>query len=110
MRRHIIVFALAACLSVQIANAQNKTSTSPAGPRCEGDPTIVRISKITPTGTMEGFMKAVEAHLAWYRSHGYKDNLIYAAKIMTQDPVTNAMKYSDTEVMTFHVRPPEDAR
>ena len=48
-------------------------------------------------------MKAVEAHKAWYRSHGFKDNVIVASRVILTDEKTHAMKYSDTEVVTYHV-------
>jgi hypothetical protein len=72
---------------------------------CDGDITVVRVSTIKP-GAMEGFMAAVAAHKAWYRSHGFKDNVIVASRVILTDQKTGAMKYSDTEVVTYHVRPP----
>ena len=98
MRRLIALVVL--CMTVRIAAGQS------ARPACDGDLAVIRISQIKPTGTMAGFLKAQEAHLAWYRSHGYKDNLIYSARVVIQDPATRMFKYSDTEIMTFHVRPP----
>jgi hypothetical protein len=76
-----------------------------APPACNGDYAIVRVSTIKP-GAMEGFMKAVEAHKAWYRSRGFNDNVIVASRVILTDPQTHAMKYSDAEVVTYHVRPP----
>jgi hypothetical protein len=52
---------------------------------------------------MAAFMKAQEAHKAWYKSHGFPNDQIYTAKILTQDPTTKEWQYSDTEMMTFHV-------
>ena len=100
MRR--LMIAIVFCMTLQVARVQS------ASPACDGDIAVVRISTIKPTGSMEGFLKAQEAHLAWYRSHGYRDNLIYSARVLVRDPVTRSMKYSDTEIMTFHVRPPSD--
>jgi hypothetical protein len=76
-----------------------------APPACDGDYAIVRVSTIKP-GAMEGFMAAVAAHKAWYRNHGFKDNVIVASRVILTDQKTGAMKYSDTEVVTYHIRPP----
>ncbi len=51
-------------------------------------------------------MKAQEAHIAWYRKNGFTNNQIYASRLIVYDPQTRAAKYSDGEVMAFHVRPP----
>jgi hypothetical protein len=72
---------------------------------CDGDIAVVRISAIKP-GAMAGFMAAVAAHKAWYRSHGFSDNVIVASRVIVRDDKTGAMKYSDAEVVTYHVRPP----
>ena len=79
-------------------------------PQCEGNYQIVRVSGIKPTGSMDGFLKAVEAHKAWYRSHGFKNNEIRTQRIMVQDPATHKWKYSDQEIMVVHVRPPQDVK
>jgi len=82
------------------------SSAQMAGPACDGNLTVVRISQIKPTSNMAAFMKAMDAHLAWYRKNGFTDNQIYAARIAVADPATKATKYSETEVMTFHVGSP----
>ena len=91
---------LAALVALQMpaAFAQN------AMPACDGDIAIVRVSTIKP-GAMQGFMAAVTAHKAWYRSHGFNDNVIVASRVMLFDEKTKVTKYSDTEVMTYHIRP-----
>lgn len=96
MRTAIVLAALAA-LQIPAAFAQR--------PACDGAIAIVRVSTIKP-GAMDGFMAAVAVHKAWYRSHGFKDNVIVASKIMIRDEKTGAMHYSDTEVLTYHVNPP----
>jgi hypothetical protein len=75
-------------------------------PACDGDITVVRVSQIKPGGSMAGFMAAVAAHKAWYRSHGFTDNEIAASRVIVRDPKTGALTYSDTEVLTYHLRPP----
>ncbi len=51
---------------------------------------------------MQGLMAAVAAHLAWYRSHSFKDNEIVVARVTGTEPD----KWSDTEAITYHYRPP----
>ena len=92
--------ALLTLVAVPTAFAQT------APPPCDGDLAIIRISQLKPTGTLEGFMKAQDAHLAWYRKRGHKDNEIYSARIIIRDDASKSFRYSDSEVMTFHVRPP----
>jgi hypothetical protein len=75
-------------------------------PACDGDIAVVRVSQIKPGGSMQGFMAAVAAHKAWYRTHGFTDNEIVASRVIVADPMTGALKYSDKEVLTYHLRPP----
>ena len=101
--RTVLLLAALAALQIPSAFAQN------ALPACDGDIAIVRVSEIKP-GAMQGFMAAVAAHKAWYRSHGFKDNVIVVSKVILRDDKTGAMKYSDAEVVTYHVRPPGTAQ
>ena len=73
---------------------------------CDGDITTVRVSHIKPGGSLQKFMDAVAAHKAWYRANGFKDNEIVTSRVMIRDEKTGAMKYSDTEVLSYHIRPP----
>lgn len=98
MRTTVFLAALAV-LQVPSCMAQS------GPPSCDGDYAIVRISTIKP-GMMDGFMAAVAAHKAWYRSHGFNDNVIVASRVILTDPRAKTMKYSDTEVITYHIRPP----
>jgi hypothetical protein len=98
MRTAFLLAALAV-LQLPSAFAQN------APLACDGDITIVRVCTIKP-GAMKAFMAAIAAHNAWYRSHGFKDNVIVASRVIFTNDKTGAMKYSDTEVITYHVRPP----
>lgn len=77
-----------------------------AAPACDGDIANVRLTEISPTGTMEGYLKALDAHRAWYRAHGFTNNEIFATRVMVTEPGTNKLKYSDTQVLAFHIRPP----
>jgi len=97
--RGALFLAAFAALQVSSAFAQN------ALPACDGDIAVVRISAIKP-GAMPGFLAAVAAHKAWYRSHGFNDNVIVTSRVILTDDKTGAMKYSDAEVVSYHVRPP----
>lgn len=81
-----------------------------ARPSCDGTLTLVRVSEIKPGGTMDGFMSAVAANKAWYRANGVDDNDVFAARVLVRDPNTNEQKYSDSQVMTYHVNPPSRQR
>lgn len=76
---------------------------------CSGDPAVVRVSTIKP-GAMPAFLAAVAAHKAWYRANGVGDNDIFTAPVLVRDEATKRWKVSDTEVMSFHVRPPAAGR
>lgn len=107
MRKCLLMLALVAGVFVMPIAAQEGAAPLPA---CDGDYAIVRISQIKPTGSMAGFMKAVDAHKAWYRSHGFMNNEIYTAKIAVRDPAKKTWSFSTDQIMTFHVRPPEGAK
>jgi hypothetical protein len=84
--------------------AQTTPSPSPR-PACDGNIATVRVSAITPNGSIEGFMKAVAGHKEWYRSHGQPDHEIFAARILIRDEKTRMQSYSEKEVMTYHIHP-----
>jgi hypothetical protein len=75
-----------------------------ASPACDGSLAIVRLSEISPTGTVAGFMKAVAAHKEWYATHGLKDE-IFATRIIVRDEATHAAGYSHKQFLTFHIFP-----
>jgi hypothetical protein len=72
---------------------------------CAGTVTFVRVSEVKP-GMLDTFNQAVAGQLAWYRTNGVTNNKIYAAPILVQDDATKEWKYSDTQIITFHVNPP----
>jgi hypothetical protein len=74
-------------------------------PKCDGSVATVRVSDVKP-GQMQGFLAAVAAHKAWYRSHGFSDNVIVTSRVIVRDEKTKAMQYSDTEMVSYHVNPP----
>jgi hypothetical protein len=106
MRTILFLFSL---LALQTAPLLAQTAAAPAMPPCNGVITIVRVSEIKP-GALNGFMDAVAAHQAWYRKNGIADNQIFASRVIVKDEKTGAFKYSDTEVLTYHVNPPDSKR
>jgi hypothetical protein len=68
---------------------------------------IVRVSEIKP-GAMNDFLAAVKAHKAWYRKNGVKSNDIFVSRVIVKDKKTGDWGYSDSEVITYHINPPED--
>ena len=95
-----------AVLTFQTASAFAQNSL----PACDGDIAIVRVSQILPGGSMQGFLAAAAAHKAWYRANGVKDNDIVVSRVLAEDEKTHAIKYSETEVLTYHLRPPAPER
>jgi hypothetical protein len=91
-------------LSVAPTFAQN------SAPKCDGDITIVSVYQIKSGGTMDGFLGAVAANQAWYRTNGINDNQIVASRVIVKDDATGGTKFSDTDVLTYHVHPPNDER
>jgi hypothetical protein len=99
------------CVAVMAALQAAPALAQSAPPACFGDLATVRLSQIKPGGTLQGFLKAVEAHKAWYRANGITDNDIVAARVLAKDDKgLPTGKYSDTEVMSFHLRPPVATR
>ena len=97
-----LVATLMLVFVLQAADARGQTVL----PACDGDITMVRLSTIKPTSSLQAFMKAQDAHLAWYRKNGFTTNHIYSARVLVVDKTAKQQHFSDTEVMTFHVRPP----
>lgn len=96
---------ITATSNAQSAPAQSAPMTPPA---CDGVYNIVRISEITPTGSMDKFMAAVAAHQAWYASHGLPD-IVFAARVILRDPQTHAFSFSEKEMVTYHYSKPNNA-
>lgn len=75
------------------------------GPTCDGEIWIVRKSRIIEGGTMEGFLQAIEAQMAWYRANGVMTNetavgpVLAATLGITPQPFENL-------VMTIHMDSP----
>jgi hypothetical protein len=97
---------LATCLalaafSVPVAFGQSAASTAAAMPACAGVLTMIRVSEITPAGSMDKFMEAVAAQKAWYAKNSPAD-MIFASKILVRDAATGVSSYSDKTVISYH--------
>ncbi len=55
---------------------------------------------------MEGYLKAVAAHLGWFHSHGYANDEMVVARVMVEDPATHQLTYAKNRVLAIHMRPP----
>jgi hypothetical protein len=70
---------------------------------CEGRRATVRISELTPNGTVKGFMDAVAAHKAWVFSHGLTKDEIITVPVIVRDEKTHAQSYSDKQFWSIHI-------
>ena len=95
------------CVAVLVAVVVSYGFAQPAMPACNGDLTIVRVSRIKPGGSIDGFMKASAAHLAWYRANKITTNQIVTARVIEMDQAAGTAKYSDREVLQYHINPPQ---
>jgi hypothetical protein len=85
------------------SQSQNEPSYSMKGPlpACSGTYAIVRLTEIKPDSNFEQFEKAMEMHKAWFRKHGYKDQ-IFAARVLERDEQTGAAHFSNHQVLEYH--------
>jgi hypothetical protein len=109
MRIPVTLTALALlCPAIALAANGAQAPAPPQMPACDGVIEVVRLSEIPATGSMDKFMAAVNAHQAWYSSHGFSD-VVVAGRIVERDPQTHAESYSDKQVLTFHYIKPGGA-
>jgi hypothetical protein len=88
----LAVFAAAALLMAGQAQAA----------ACDGHIMIVRVSKLKPGVALAQFQEAFDAHIAWYRSHGYTQNRLTMSQVVAYDPQTNQVGPSPDLVLTVH--------
>jgi hypothetical protein len=67
-----------------------------------GQVAVMRVSKITPTGSMAGFREAARDHAAWYRAKGLPVSQ-FVAPVMVYSPKAKAQVASEREVMTVRL-------
>lgn len=105
--RILSTLAVLAALCAPIALTQTPTSAAHAAANaCNGVTVNVRVSEITPEGSVAKFMAAVAANQTWYTAHGFKKNQIVVAQISVQDSTTKAWVFSDKKFITYHINPP----
>lgn len=75
---------------------------------CDGHRATVRISEITASGTVKGFMDAVAAHRAWVLSHGLTKDEIVTVPVIVRDDRTHARSYSDKQFWSIHIHGSND--
>jgi hypothetical protein len=99
MRTLLFAFALAAGVPLC---AQNTPLA------CDGRRATVRISEITASGTVKGFMEAVAAHRAWLYSHGLTKDEVTTVPVIVRDEKTKARAYSDKQFWSIHIHGSSD--
>ena len=80
------------------ANAQTSVKTCPAGTTVS----MVRISTIKPTGSMAGFLEAVQDHAKWYRDHGHTADEITSSPILEKSEDGKTWAVSKTRAFSIH--------
>lgn len=95
MRKPLLLLALLTCCASLFAQS--------APLACDGRRATVRISDITPNGTVKGFMDAVAAHKAWLASHGMTRDEVTTVPVIVRDEKTHARSYSDKEFWSIHI-------
>jgi hypothetical protein len=78
-----------------------------------GDVAKIRISKVTPSGSMAGIAKAVADHGKWYADHGFTEDRMIFAPILVYDAANKTMTVAADQVMTIHTHAhevPKDRR
>ena len=83
--------------------AQSEPAYSLKGPlpACSGTYAIVRLTEIKPDSNFEAYEKALALHKAWFKKHGYKDQ-IFAARVLERDEQTGAAHFSNHMVLQYH--------
>lgn len=97
-------FALAGIFAMTVPLAISSHAQAADAPAAcpSGNLAIIRISTITPKGTLAGFQKAAADHAKWYTSHGYSEDQIVAAPVLLFDAATSKLNKSPDTVITFH--------
>jgi hypothetical protein len=70
-------------------------------PACDGVYAIVRLTEINSNSNFEQYEQALALHKAWYKKHGYKDQ-IFAARVLERDEKTNEAHFSNHMVLQYH--------
>ncbi len=101
-------------LFLGVALAAGVATPASAADLCpSGDVAKMRISKVTPSGSMAGIEQAVADHDKWYADHGFTEDRIILAPILVYDAANKAMRVAPDQVMTIHMHShevPKDKR
>ncbi len=108
MDRPVAMALVMASLTACSTHSSPVTAISSVAPSCNGEFVILRLDKIKKSGTIAGVEKAVEDHFAWYRSKGFNDNDVVAARVLKYDPTGNRYVNDESLVVTLHVNPPAE--
>jgi hypothetical protein len=92
--RHMMMAAAMVLAAPVLAQAP------PAAPRCDGEVQVIRVSTLKGGATVADFEKVVAEHMAWYRAHGYTDNVQRVGLVMTPQGM------AADKVVTVHVNAP----
>jgi hypothetical protein len=98
----MLAVLLAGCAPAGSAK-QNSASAACA----DGELALLRVSRIPEGGSLAGFMGAVQAQTAWYRSHGFTENEQVVGHVLIQENGT--WTQSASEIVTIHRRPPDNS-
>ena len=91
---------------VLLASGAAHAQKAPADFCAGGEIVVLRLSTLAQGGSRAGFDKAVSDQLAWYRTHGFKQNRIVTAPVIVQDESSKQWSVSDTEIVSLHIDPP----
>jgi hypothetical protein len=92
-----LLVAAAASVIATTASAATPPALCP-----NGEIAIVRISKIAPGGSMEGFKAAMADHAKWYSDHGYTADREVLAPVIVSDPSHKDWSIAQDQVVTLH--------
>ncbi len=100
------IFAALAMIGATLtlsSQSQHEPAYSLKGPlpSCSGTYAIVRLTEINSDSNFEKYEQALALHKAWYKKHGYKDQ-IFAARVLERDEQTGAAHFSNHMVLQYH--------
>ena len=102
MKLSLMACVLAGAL-VCSASARAQTAGAAAPNACaSGDIEVVRISKLTPKGSMAGVEKAVADHGKWYADHGYAEDRVILAPVFVTEGGGTFPSISANQFLTIH--------
>jgi hypothetical protein len=83
------------------SQGQNEPPYSLKGPlpACDGTYAMVKLVEIKPDSNFEQYEKALALHKAWFKKHGYKDQ-IFAARVLERD--ANGAHFSNHMALQYH--------